>query len=1188
MPTVTKRTRSNLEDRFELDETFLSSPNTAALKSAVLRAVDRRTGDPVVVKYWQKTGSAVDEDLRELWRHEMRQSQRVQAYPRADEVVVEMNAFGETDDAFYIVIPNDLAPLEFSGRFVKSDHWLRSLAGPRYRLVLWENLRRLAEALGAIYGQGLVHGRIDARAIYTAGSATKADFRLGGFEFCLRVAELHKAPLSVIAKSRPVGAIIFSFVDDWRALGRVVADLLGLNHDKLDEEETQFLAGRTVLDLRASEIDLVRSLLEPERNRALDAQTVIERVDLVIAELEAEALSDNSRYVLALRLGDTSRLSKTLNAASGDAFDTDDTDAQIDFVRADTESGAYLVRTARGDLILMTEAVAYDLKPFGVAGSEETWNVATCNNARLCEDVHLGRRQSMAIAPHRIEIVRFGAAQDRLKQLRSDALDWSAAFDLVPEGDPTVAVRRGLLLAQVAEALFKAVEIVPVEVVRQHMHGGKRIVELAASDDEARMRLADALRVDNPHRLLRRLFEREEADFDAEWQLIETAGLGTTPRGGADVRFARVVQKDNRRVYEFVVAAGIVPATSQLHLRKVDDTGTEQVLRRRLRILNTLATQSELALSLADPRARMRAYRDEPLTEDSNFAKLDPSKQDTLRSIWSTGPNQFVVGPPGVGKTRLVTEIVRRTLSGDPTARLLLSAQAHKALDNLAAEVQKEIKKAGLDDVILVRSKADSGADLSGAQTPDRAKAYLAQLGHSSLVQRAPAAIRQSLVEMTAAAEVTGNLRSKLPLPTLRQRRSFEALVLQSANILFSTTNSGDLERLIEDRAQFDWTIVEEAAKATGPELLAPQLLSMRRLLIGDHNQLPPFDTDRIDGFLADQTRVKRALAESDPVVGSIFRDFGLDDLREALEDDDVLSETCATARRMLLLFESLVKAELDRQQRLGTGRRRTTTELLQQHRMHPVIAMLVSECFYDGKLETYPDRAAEFERGTPPFSIIDLRLPASPIVFVDLPYVQRESGAGERRPTYHNPAELRATLGVLGMIRAAPTDPADPPSLAVLSPYNEQVDRLGRAIDDRVAGGLAHLGGFARGTNAAGFESTVDSFQGGEADIVFVSLVRNNDHFGRAALGILRDRRRMNVLLSRAKWKLVIVGSLEFLRVQSRRYHRHRAGIRAMPEFLSKMLEVFDRLSAETMLDGATAKFSVVPWSTLSESAEP
>jgi hypothetical protein len=145
--------------------------------------------------------------------------------------------------------------------------------------------------------------------------------------------------------------------------------------------------------------------------------------------------------------------------------------------------------------------------------------------------------------------VRFGAAQDRLRQLRSDALDWSAAFDLVPEGDPTVAVRRGLLLTQVAEALFKAVEIAPVEVVRQHVHGGKRIVELAASDDEARRRLAESLDVDDPHRLLRRLFQREEADFDAEWQLVETAGLGSVPRGSADVRFARVVQKDNRRVY---------------------------------------------------------------------------------------------------------------------------------------------------------------------------------------------------------------------------------------------------------------------------------------------------------------------------------------------------------------------------------------------------------------------------------------------------------------------------------------------------------------------------------------------------------------------------------------------------------------------------------------------------------------
>lgn len=1183
-----KRQLDTLEQRFELDETFLSSPNTAALKSAVIRATVRRTGDPVVLKYWEKTGTAVDADFRELWRHEMRQSERVRAFPRADEVVVEVLASGESDDAFYIVMPSDVAPLEHASRFVRPDHWLRALHGPRQRGLLWKNLRRLVEALGAVHGQGLVHGRIDSRAIYSTGAATTPDFRLGGFEFCLRVAEINKAPLHVIAKSRPVGSIIFSFLDDWRALGRVMADLIGLDADKLDEEETHFVEGRTKIDLRASEIDLIRLLFEPERNRILDAATVTSRIDAILNELDAEAFADNGRYVLALRLGQTSRLSAILNEASGDTFDTDDAESQLDFIRADLETGASLTRTARGDLLLMTESLVYDLQPLRAAGTDETWNVASCNNARFRDDVHLGRRETIDLPAHRIEIVRFAAAPRRLNELRSDALDWSAAFDMTPDGDPTLAVRRGLLLAQIAEALFKAAEIAPVELVNQRRQGDKRIVEIAASDSEHRMRLSQALGVGEPHQLMRRLFDREEADVDAEWQLTEAAGLGMTVRAAASVRFIRLVQKNNRRLYEFEVLDGVIPPHAQLHLRKVDETGTEQVLRRRLRMLTTLSTQSELAHMLADPRGRLRTYQDDPLVEDDHFGKLDESKQEALRSIWSTGPGQFVVGPPGVGKTRLVTEVVRRALAGDSTIRLLLSAQAHQALDHLAASVQKMLKKTGLDDdVILVRSKADDGADLSGAQTPDRAKAYLQELKQSSLYRRAPRAIQQTLRDMTTAADMTGNLRARLSLTTLRQRRSFEALVLQSANVLFSTTNSGDLARLIDDGALFDWTIVEEAAKATGSELLAPQLLSMRRLLIGDHNQLPPFDTDRIAEFLKDQTRVKSALAESDPLIGNIFRDFGLDDLKEAIEDDGVLSETCASARRMLLLFESLVTSELDRQKRSDQRRRRVATELLQQHRMHPAIATVISECFYDGTLETPKEREAEFHSEQPPFTITDNRLPSSPIVFIDLPYVQREGRAGEQRPTYHNPAELQAVLSVLGMLKAAPTKPEEPPTLAVLSPYNEQVERLGRAIEDAVQGTLANIVDFKPGTNAPGFESTVDSFQGSEADVVVVSLVRNNDHVGRRALGILRDRRRMNVLLSRAKWKLIIVGSMEFLRVQGRRYRRHNADNRSVPAFLAKMSEVFDQLAKETLPDGETPKFKLVPASSLMTDAK-
>lgn len=100
-----------------------------------------------------------------------------------------------------------------------------------------------------------------------------------------------------------------------------------------------------------------------------------------------------------------------------------------------------------------------------------------------------------------------------------------------------------------------------------------------------------------------------------------------------------------------------------------------------------------------------------------------------------------------------------------------------------------------------------------------------------------------------------------------------------------------------------------------------------------------------------------------------------------------------------------------------------------------------------------------------------------------------------------------------------------------------------------------------------------MDSFQGGEADVVVVSLVRNNAHATPAkALGFLRDNRRMNVLLSRAKWKLVLVGSRSFYRnvVQT---------AQQLPDndigFIKKLLESID----ESVTEGEAA---IVPFSKL------
>jgi superfamily I DNA and/or RNA helicase len=75
--------------------------------------------------------------------------------------------------------------------------------------------------------------------------------------------------------------------------------------------------------------------------------------------------------------------------------------------------------------------------------------------------------------------------------------------------------------------------------------------------------------------------------------------------------------------------------------------------------------------------------------------------------------------------------------------------------------------------------------------------------------------------------------------------------------------------------------------------------------------------------------------------------------------------------------------------------------------------------------------------------------------------------------------------------------------------------------------------------TGEAQYAHTVDSFQGNEADIVIISLVRNNHYAAPDGLGFLLDRERMNVLISRASRLLVLIGSWSFFERQVENMNR-------------------------------------------------
>ena len=161
------------------------------------------------------------------------------------------------------------------------------------------------------------------------------------------------------------------------------------------------------------------------------------------------------------------------------------------------------------------------------------------------------------------------------------------------------------------------------------------------------------------------------------------------------------------------------------------------------------------------------------------------------------------------------------------------------------------------------------------------------------------------------------------------------------------------------------------------------------------------------------------------------------------------------------------------------------------QYRMHATIMAFSNAKFYQGQLLAHA-------------SVADRCLSDGlPVEFVDTAGCGFEEKAVEDGESKCNPEEadlLRKHYDALSLSLQQQLP------VAVISPYRAQVDLLREAF--------------------AGCEqvtvNTIDSFQGQEREIVYISMVRSND---KSEIGFLRDYRRMNVAMTRAKMKLVIVG---------------------------------------------------------------
>ncbi len=446
------------------------------------------------------------------------------SYAGAHDVIVDVLEFVEDASYFGVLLERTGHPLSAKKRRVNRHHWLQNLTSVRARTLFWKNFRRVAIALGIVHAQGLVHGKLSADVVMTEGT-DEPDFQLGGFEWSLWLGadtvDRSHAKLSVDGAAQRSGT--YSFEEDWRAFGYMIADCLGARI-KSSGEFASAGAVNLPITLNAAERALLKRMAVPTRFDVLDASSVARSIDEIVASIGQSAAVQSGTFILGFTA--SSGLGDAVYEASKGEIPVDEFPQQLDWIRADLDTGPKLLvprafDPATGTLRLITEAMIYRLRAFRDEGSA-VWDIGVCFEIKTRPDaIKLG-----ADADHTIEqpiiVARLPADAGEVRaRLGPDVLDWSVLAGAGAEPPPSTrvdAVRQALMLVQVVEAVVKALECYPIEILEAGRSAGQRFVTLRAEPNNDRDRFAKQVGMSESATALKRLFEEDRRDADGKWR----------------------------------------------------------------------------------------------------------------------------------------------------------------------------------------------------------------------------------------------------------------------------------------------------------------------------------------------------------------------------------------------------------------------------------------------------------------------------------------------------------------------------------------------------------------------------------------------------------------------------------------------------------------------------------------------
>jgi len=520
--------------------------------------------------------------------------------------------------------------------------------------------------------------------------------------------------------------------------------------------------------------------------------------------------------------------------------------------------------------------------------------------------------------------------------------------------------------------------------------------------------------------------------------------------------------------------------------------------------------------------------------ENNLFSKsLNESQRQAIYKSLYAEELALIQGPPGTGKSTAIAEIIWQHIRKEPKQKILLTSETNLAVDNAIDRLKNEqnnfVKPIRFGNTENLESEGYfySLDAIENWQKDNSAQSNTVSHWVNCIANRVS---NQDNEQIDSALE---KWKIHLQKPNNDTKKLFADKYLEYVNLIGATGSSigklnsenkwtsffrsylnvfnrksyqeNDFKNCKRTDISFDTIIMDEASKATPPELALPVLYGKKSIIVGDHRQLPPM----IDG----------------EEIKDLLVSIGENELAKTLSHKEF--ETSQFERLFVNIDESI----------------RGTFDT--QYRMHPAINEAIAQ-FYknDGGLncglpleETYHNSFDKWDSRYHGLQFKNIITPETHTIWVNVTTPEIQEGTSRV-----NFGEIEAIDNILTVLKNSEgknefdkwlsNKSLEEKQIGLISFYGKQIHYINKMLKEKHNEVPIRL-------------STVDRFQGMERNIIIVSMVRSNklasfqgqqpdEIYGdlgyplQESLGFAESPNRLNVALSRARRLLIVIGNSE------------------------------------------------------------